>query len=101
MTTLSEFEVAVEANEKLPSDLSPELQALWLTKKKQWDSAHDIAQEIHTQTGSWIHALLHRIEGDLGNAAYWYSRAGRPAIGNTGGIDEEWREIAAFVIGEK
>ena len=101
MTTVSEFEVAVETNEKLPSDLSPELQALWLTKKKRWDPAHDIAQEIHTQTGSWIHALLHRIEGDLGNAAYWYSRAGRPAIGNTGGIDEEWREIAAFVIGKK
>ena len=101
MTTLSEFEVAVEANENLPSDLSPELQALWLTKKKRWDPAHDIAQEIHTQTGSWIHALLHRIEGDLGNAAYWYSRAGRPANGDTGGIDEEWREIAAFVIGEK
>ena len=70
-----------------------------LLTKKNWDPAHDIAQEI-PQTGSWIHALLHRIEGDLGNAAYWYSRAGRPAIGNTG-ESMKGREIAAFVIGEK
>ena len=96
--TLQELEASIETADQPPASLSPELQALWLTKKDRWHPAHDIAQDIHTETGSWIHALLHRIEGDLGNAAYWYSRAGRPAIRSTGGIDEEWREITSYVI---
>lgn len=100
MTTVAELEASVEANDRPPSGLAPEIEALWLTKKDRWEPAHDVAQEIHTQTGSWIHALLHRIEGDLGNAAYWYSRAGRPAVRETGGIHQEWREIAAHLLGE-
>ena len=100
MNTVAELETSVEANDQPPAGLTPEVTALWLTKKDRWDPAHDVAQDIHTPTGSWIHALLHRIEGDLGNAAYWYSRAGRPAVRDTGETDEEWREIAAFVLGE-
>ena len=100
MNTVAELETSVEANDQPPAELSPEVTALWLTKKGRWDPAHDVAQDIHTPTGSWIHALLHRIEGDLGNAAYWYSRAGRPAVRDTGETDKEWREIAAFVLGE-
>jgi hypothetical protein len=98
MQTLEEFENSVDANDQPPAGLSPELESLWLTKKERWHPAHDIAQDIHTELGSWIHALLHRIEGDLGNAAYWYSRAGRPAIRSKGGIDEEWREITQYVL---
>jgi hypothetical protein len=98
MQTLEEFEKSVAENDQPPEGLSPELESLWLTRKDRWDSAHDVAQDIHTRTGSWIHALLHRIEGDLGNAAYWYSRAGRPAIRSTGGIEEEWQEITRFVL---
>jgi hypothetical protein len=96
--TITEFAQSVADNDQPPAGLPPELEALWLTKKDRWHPAHNVAQDIHTETGSWIHALLHRIEGDLGNAAYWYSRAGRPAIRNKGGIDEEWREITTYVL---
>ncbi|MDP4584688.1 MAG: hypothetical protein NWT04_12305 [Verrucomicrobiales bacterium] len=75
-----------------PSGLSPELEALWLTKAGRWDEAHDNAQEIPSKTGSWIHGLLHAIEGDFGNSGYWFQRAGRPAIKKSE-IDAEWEEI--------
>ena len=75
-----------------PSGLSPELEALWLTKAGRWDEAHDIAQEIPSKTGSWIHGLLHAIEGDFGNSGYWLQRAGRHAIKKSE-IDAEWEEI--------
>lgn len=96
--TIEELEASVQSDGQPPAGLSPALQALWHTKKDNWHPAHDIVSDINNETGSWIHALLHRIEGDLGNAAYWYSRAGRPAIRNQSGIDEEWREITAYVL---
>lgn len=61
-----------------PSGLSDELRALWFAEKGDWHGSHDIAQDIHSSNGSWIHAYLHREEGDIGNASYWYSRAGKP-----------------------
>lgn len=63
---------------KPPPELSPYLQALWWDAKGAWERAHELAQDIDDRTGSWIHAYLHRKEGDLGNAAYWYRRAGKP-----------------------
>ena len=68
------------------------MRSLWYTKKGEWEKAHDIAQEIDTQMGSWIHALLHLIEGDLGNAGYWYSKAGKPER-KPDGIDASWEEL--------
>jgi hypothetical protein len=75
-----------------PRTLTPALQALWYDGKNNWEMSHNIAQDISTPEGSWIHAYLHRKEGDLSNASYWYSRAGRkmPAVS----LDQEWREIA-------
>ncbi len=81
-----------------PAALTPELTALWLAKKGRWHEAHEIAQEIHTADGSWIHALLHLIEGDTSNAGYWYARAGRPARGIRD-IDAEWDRIATHLCG--
>lgn len=81
-----------------PSGLSPEARALWLIKNGTWDAAHDTAQEIHTKMGSWIHALLHVIEGDPWNADYWFAKAGRPSRG-AGDIDAQWEEIARAVLG--
>ena len=64
--------------ESEPSDaLSGIHLALWHAMKNNWDMAHNIVQDINTETASWIHAYLHRIEGDLGNANYWYNRAGK------------------------
>ncbi len=61
-----------------PKDWSEPLRALWYAAKGDWESSHDIAQEIHSSMGSWIHAYLHRVEGDKWNAGYWYDRASKP-----------------------
>ncbi len=52
---------------------------LWYAAKGNWDMAHNITQEIHTKTASWVHAYLHRQEGDIDNAHYWYRQAGKEA----------------------
>jgi hypothetical protein len=79
-----------------PSGLSPLLKALWFDKKGDWTSSHNIAQDVHTPEGSWVHAYLHRKEGDAGNAAYWYSRAAKPVSKQT--LDEEWADLVASLL---
>ena len=95
--TLEEFVQSVENDAEPPEHLPGELRALWLTKNGQWDAAHEVAQDIDTPMGSWIHAHLHLIEGDEGNAGYWYRRAGKPA-GTPERIDEEWGVISAAAV---
>lgn len=80
----------------LPSGLTPEAEALWHARHGSWDTAHNIAQDIHTKPGSWIHALLHVIEGDQWNADYWFTKAGRPSRGKRD-IDALWLEIATTI----
>ena len=75
--TTEELANSAATDDAPPAELSPECAALWHTKAGNWEAAHDIAQDIHTSMGSWIHAHLHLIEGDIGNAGYWYSRAGK------------------------
>jgi hypothetical protein len=78
----------------------PLLDAVWHALAGAWDRAHTIAQ-AHEEDGpdaAWVHAWLHRIEGDLGNAGYWYRRAGRPP--GTGDLPAEGRTIAAALIGK-
>jgi len=75
-----------------PADLPPLAAALWWAAKGDWNRAHAIAQDIDGGDGAWVHAYLHRVEGDLANAGYWYARAGRSAA--TGALDDEWTEIA-------
>lgn len=88
-------ELAAATN--LPPGLSPEAQALWHAKKGRWEQSHNIAQDIHTKHGSWIHALLHLIEGDVGNAHYWFAKAGKSA-GKSAEIEELWQEIATEIL---
>ncbi len=76
-----------------PQILSEALQALWFCKNNQWEAAHNIAQDLHSPAGSWIHALLHLIEGDTGNAAYWFHRANQP-VRRASEIDRLWETIA-------
>jgi hypothetical protein len=92
--TLAEFEAAFAIDE--PPELTPLLVALWHDARGDWQSAHNVAQDIDDATGSWVHAYLHRKEGDLANAAYWYRRAGRPVA--CGALDAEWRQIAAVLL---
>lgn len=74
------------------------IQALWHDAKGDWQAAHACAQEDESAAGSWVHAYLHRKEGDVGNAGYWYARAGRkrPAAGVT--LEAEWDAIARELL---
>ena len=87
---------ATLGNAAPPADLPAPLAALWYAGKGNWEKAHDIAQDIPTPDGSWVHAWLHRQEGDQGNAHYWYVRAGRsmPAMS----LEEEWVEIVKAML---
>ncbi len=82
-----------------PPDLSPLLVSLWWDGKNKWDQAHDVAQDIESPAGSWVHAYLHRREGDLGNAAYWYRRAGRSMPSST--LEAEWADLVNYFLQEK
>src|SRR5829696_4032072 len=79
-----------------PPDLPPLLVALWHAGAKRWDAAHEIAQSIDTPDAAWVHAYLHRVEGDLGNARYWYRRAGQPE--GTSDLRAEWRGIVMALL---
>ena len=93
--TLEEFRLTLTKNAP-PAELSPAQRAMWEDAKGNWNAAHAIAQEIDDRTGSWIHAYLHRREGDLGNAGYWYRRAGQPAASDT--LEEEWARIVSALL---
>lgn len=73
------------------------LLALWWDGYGDWSKAHEIAQEVADADGAWVHAYLHRKEGDLGNAAYWYRRAGRAVA--TGDLRGEWEAIVGEMLG--
>jgi hypothetical protein len=73
------------------------LLALWCDAKGDWEKAHGIAQDVAGVDGAWVHAYLHRKDGDLGNAAYWYGQAGRPVA--TGDSRLEWEGIVREMLG--
>ena len=75
-----------------PAGLDLAQQSLWWDAKGDWDKAHQLADKRHDTNGSWVHAYLHRKEGDQGNAGYWYRRAGKPV--SKGSLDAEWTAIA-------
>ncbi|MGE0771221.1 MAG: hypothetical protein AB7K37_05885 [Cyclobacteriaceae bacterium] len=85
-------------NDHPPKDLTPLLEALWFVGKDDWDRAHEIAQEDHSDEGSWVHAYLHRVEGDVSNALYWYGRAGKKMPTCT--ATEEWRQITERLLSD-
>ena len=93
--TIIEFREILSGQEP-PSDLSQNLAALWYDANGNWDKAHDIVQATSGYDGDWIHAYLHRKEGDLSNASYWYSRIGRARSQKT--LDEEWDELANYLL---
>jgi len=79
-----------------PPEVSGLLQALWYDANGDWEKAHTIAQDINTKDGSWIHAYLHRKEGDQFNAQYWYTRANR--IMPKESLEEEWNSITEDLL---
>jgi len=93
--TLEEFEASLQSPEP-PAHLTELLRALWYDRKGNWEEAHHLAQAVPTADGSWVHAYLHRREGDPGNARYWYVRAGRAESGTS--LEEEWTRIATHLL---
>jgi len=79
-----------------PTGLTPCLRALWLDARGDWDGAHALVQELDGPEPAWIHAYLHRKEGDHDNAAYWYERAERTLA--VGSFQAEWRVIAEALL---
>jgi hypothetical protein len=95
--TLAEFQRSLTA--KTPRrGLAPPLAALWWAHKGDWDKAHKIVMDEDGREAAWVHAYLHRVEGDAGNAAYWYRQASRPVA--SGAFDAEWTAIVAALVGE-
>ena len=76
-----------------PAELDRLLQALWFAWNGRWDESHDAVNACPGPDGSWLHAHLHREEGDLGNADYWYRKAGRPRPDSS--LEEEREEMLA------
>lgn len=94
--TKDEFTQSVEKSAKCPSSLSRPLQALWYGKKGDWNTAHEIVQNASDAESAWVHAYLHRQEGDPSNARYWYKRAGKPEF--KAGLDQEWEQIVSHLL---
>jgi hypothetical protein len=94
----AEFKESVTRDAAPPASASCALQALWHDARGDWERAHTCAQEEPGRDGAWVHAYLHRKEGDLANAGYWYARAGRKMPPAAVALDAEWAEIARGLL---
>ena len=93
--TLEQFRASLDQPQP-PSGLPPLLAALWWEAKGDWNQAHEIAQAEESTDAAWVHAYLHRKEGDIANSAYWYSRAHQPRC--TSSLDAEWEQITSAFL---
>jgi hypothetical protein len=93
--TFDEFKASTKET-AAPPGLPPLLVALWHDGRGDWQAAHEVAQDLPDPDGAWVHAYLHRKEGDASNAAYWYRRARKPVA--AGALDAEWQEIATAFL---
>jgi len=94
--TLEEFRKSLSGDAPPVRDLA--LAGLWWDAKGEWTRAHESAQQDEGPAGSWVHAYLHRKEGDNSNAGYWYSRASREP--SRASLDEEWLEITQALLAD-
>jgi hypothetical protein len=90
MPTTAQFRNSL-SDERPPEDLSAPLLALWWAHKGDWERAHKIVMDDESKEAAWVHAYLHRAEGDLPNARYWYRRAGQEA--GEGALEAEWADL--------
>ncbi len=93
--TIEEFEASLE--QRSPPPVDAELRALWHDRQGDWDRAHRAVQDQDSRASAWVHAYLHRKEGDESNASYWYARARKPFPADVT-LDEEWRTIATELL---
>ena len=92
--TFDEFRATLSST--TPPAVPPLLVALWHDARDDWEAAHRVAQDVNGGEGAWVHAYLHRKEGDLGNAWYWYGKAHQPVA--SGAIDAEWERIVRTLL---
>ncbi len=85
------------SSHQAPANCSAALAGLWWDAKGDWAKAHEIAQDVDGADGAWVHAYLHRKEGDVGNAGYWYRRAGKRVA--TGDLRAEWEGMVGELLG--
>jgi hypothetical protein len=95
VVTMAEFKASLSGAVPAP-DLNAPLSALWWAAKGGWDRAHELVQNEGTSDAAWVHAYLHRVEGDLGNAGYWYRRSARPVADCP--LETEWERIASALL---
>ncbi|MBV7331859.1 hypothetical protein KFU94_27245 [Chloroflexi bacterium TSY] len=93
--TLQEFKDSLKENNP-PAGCSRAIHALWEAGRGNWDASHEVTQEPGDPDVDWVHAYLHREEGDLSNAGYWYRRAGRTMSKKS--LAEEWDDIATELL---
>lgn len=89
------FKESLSLTEPSPT-LSVYLKALWYDANEEWETAHVLIQDVNDKNAAWIHAYLHRKEGDISNADYWYTRAGKKRPGAT--LEKEWEEIVSHFL---
>ncbi|MBT8036591.1 MAG: hypothetical protein KJO21_03505 [Verrucomicrobiae bacterium] len=83
-----------------PAGLNDSTKALWLARAGRWSEAHDLCQTVEDENdGAWVHAHLHRVEGNLTNASYWYEQAGKPQPDGQSMLGEEWLTMAKELLG--
>ena len=93
--TVADFKRTV-ADAVPPKNISLPLLAMWHDARGDWNAAHETAQSVEDATAAWVHAYLHRKEGDAANAGYWYRRAHKPIA--TDALSEEWERIVAALL---
>lgn len=96
--TLQRFRESLSGDQP-PVELSLALAGLWWNAKGDWTRAHEAAQQDEGPAGAWVHAYLHRNEGDLSNADYWYGRARRARPQSS--LEQEWLQIAEALLNER
>src|SRR6185503_16987278 len=97
--SFAELQESIARDATPPAGASLPVQALWHDARGDWTRAHECAQDDKGRDGSWVHAYLHRKEGDVGNAGYWYSRAGKKSPASGVALESEWAEIAHSLLG--
>jgi hypothetical protein len=92
--TFDDFKASLSGG--TPPPVAPALRALWHDARGDWDAAHKVAQDVDDEAGAWVHAYLHRKEGDVANARYWYERANQAE--ETGSLEGEWERIVTSLL---
>ena len=93
--TTADLARSAQADDSPPAGITSAQKALWLVKAGRWHDSHELCNDIPGTAGSWIHAYLHREEGDLGNAAYWYHRADKDVPDQSLSLEDEWAQITS------